>query len=77
MQRKKRIRTFKKRKNAVFTLRCYLSTSNLIKEVAKTPNKNIFLVSSKQKNELKTNEKFHVKQENFLLIKTTIDLLML
>ena len=66
---KNALELLKKEKNAVFTLRCYLSTSNLINEVAKTPNKNIFLVSSKQKNRLKTNEKFHVKQEKFLINK--------
>ena len=66
---KNALELLKKEKNVVFTLRCYLSTSNLIKEVAKTPNKNIFLVSSKQKNRLKTNEKFHVKQEKFLINK--------
>ena len=66
---KNALELLKKEKNVVFTLRCYLSTSNLIKEVGKTPNKNIFLVSSKQKNRLKTNEKFHVKQEKFLINK--------
>ena len=66
---KNALELLKKEKNVVFTLRCYLSTSNLINEVAKTPNKNIFLVSSKQKNRLKTNEKFHVKQEKFLINK--------
>ena len=66
---KNALELLKKEKNVVFTLRCYLSTSNLIKEVAKTPNKNIFLVSSKKKNRLKTNEKFHVKQEKFLINK--------
>ena len=66
---KNALELLKKEKNTVFTLRCYLSTSNLINEVAKTPNKNIFLVSSKQKNRLKTNEKFHVKQEKFLINK--------
>ena len=55
--------------NAVFTLRCYLSTSNLIKEATKTVNKNTYLVSSKEKNRPKTNEKFHVKQEKFLINK--------
>ena len=66
---KNALELLKKEKNAVFTLRCYLSTSNLINEVAKTPNKNIFLVSSKEKNRSKTNEKFHVKQEKFLINK--------
>ena len=55
--------------NVVFTLRCYLSTSNLIKEATKTVNKNTYLVSSKEKNRPKTNEKFHVKQEKFLINK--------
>ncbi len=55
--------------NAVFTLRCYLSTSNLVKEVSKKAKKNIYLVSSNKKNRMKTNEKFHVKQEKFLINK--------
>ncbi len=53
--------------NVVFTLRCYLSTSNLIKEVTKTLKKNTYLVSSNEKNKPKINEKFHVKQEKFLI----------
>ena len=35
---KNALELLKKEKNAVFTLRCYLTTSNLINEVAKTPN---------------------------------------
>ena len=58
-----------KEENVVFTLRCYLSTSNLIKEAKKTVNKNIYLVSSKEKNRIKNSEKFHVKQEKFLINK--------
>ena len=58
-----------KEENAIFTLRCYLSTSNLIKEVTKTLKKNTYLVSSNEKNRLKTNEKFHVKQEKFFINK--------
>jgi len=55
--------------NVIFTLRCYLSTSNLIKEVKRTLKKNTYLVSSNEKSRLKTNEKFHVKQEKFLINK--------
>ena len=58
-----------KEENVVFTLRCYLSTANLIKEAKKTVKKNIYLVSSKEKNRIKNNEKFHVKQEKFLINK--------
>ena len=63
------IEILKKEKNVIFTLRCYLSTDNLIEEVLKKPNKNTYLVSSKQKNQIKTNDKFHVKQEKFLINK--------
>ena len=63
------IELLKEEENGVFTLRCYLSTSNLIKEVTKTVNKNTYLVSSSEKNRPKTNEKFHVKQEKFLINK--------
>ncbi len=42
--------------NVVFTLRCYLSTANLIKEAKKTVKKNIYLVSSKEKNRIKSNK---------------------
>ena len=61
--------------NAIFTLRCYLSTSSLIKETKKTLkktkklNKNIYLVSSNKKNDIKTEKMFHVKQEKFLINK--------
>ena len=58
-----------KEENAIFTLRCYLSTSNLIKEVTKTLKKNTYLVSSNEKNRVKKNEKFHVKQEKFFINK--------
>ena len=63
------IELLNKEENAIFTLRCYLSTSNLIKEVTKTLKKNTYLVSSNEKNRPKTNEKFHVKQEKFLINK--------
>jgi 16S rRNA G527 N7-methylase RsmG len=63
------IELLNKEENAIFTLRCYLSTSNLIKEVTKTLKKNTYLVSSNEKNRLKTNEKFHVKQEKFFINK--------
>jgi len=63
------------KEKAVFTLRCYLSTSSLIKEATKTVkktnklNKNTYLVSSSKKNKIKTNKMFHVKQEKFLINK--------
>ena len=63
------------KEKAVFTLRCYLSTSSLIKEATKTLkksnklNKNTYLVSSSKKNKIKTNKMFHVKQEKFLINK--------
>jgi 16S rRNA (guanine527-N7)-methyltransferase len=63
------IELLNKEENAIFTLRCYLSTSNLIKEVTKTLKKNTYLVSSNEKNRPKTNEKFHVKQEKFFINK--------
>ena len=63
------IELLNKEENAIFTLRCYLSTSNLIKEVRKTLKKNTYLVSSNEKNRLKTNKKFHVKQEKFFINK--------
>ena len=63
------------KEKAVFTLRCYLSTSSLIKEATKTLkksnklNKNTYLVSSSKKNRIKTDKMFHVKQEKFLINK--------
>ncbi len=63
------IEVINKEESVIFTLRCYLSTSNLIKESIKSVNKNIYLVSSNEKNRQKTNEKFHVKQEKFLINK--------
>ena len=63
------IELLNKEEKAIFTLRCYLSTSNLIKEVTKTLKKNTYLVSSNEKNRIKTNEKFHVKQEKFFINK--------
>ena len=63
------------KEKAVFTLRCYLSTSSLIKEATKTLkksnklNKNTYLVSSSKKNKIKTDKMFHVKQEKFLINK--------
>jgi len=61
------IELLNKQENAVFTLRCYLSTSSLIKEFKKTHKINTYLVSSKEKNRIKNNKKFHVKQEKFLI----------
>ncbi len=63
------IEAINKEENAVFTLRCYLSTSNLIKEAKQTLKKNTYLVSSKEKNRIKPNKKFHVKQKKFLINK--------
>ena len=63
------IELLNKEENVVFTLRCYLSTSNLINEVKKIRSKNIYLVSSKEKNRVKENKKFHVKHEKFLINK--------
>ncbi len=63
------IELLNKEENAIFTLRCYLSTSNLIKEVTKTLKKNTYLVSSNEKKRIKTNKKFHVKQEKFFINK--------
>ena len=63
------------KENAIFTLRCYLSISSLIKETKKTLkktkklNKNIYLVSSNKKNIIKTEKMFHVIQEKFLINK--------
>ena len=64
------IKLMKSYKNCVFTLRCYLSSSNLIKQLSKPRKTNIYLVSSSEKNSLKSNEMFHVKQEKFLINKT-------
>ncbi len=63
------IELLNKEENAIFTLRCYLSTPSLIKEATKTLKKNTYLISSNEKNRLKTNEKFHVKQEKFFINK--------
>ena len=63
------------KEKAVFTLRCYLSTSSLIKEASKAlkksdkTNKNTYLVSSSKKNKIKKDKMFHVKQEKFLINK--------
>ena len=63
------------KEKAVFTLRCYISTSSLIKEATKALKKrnklkkNIYLVSSNKKNKIKTDKMFHVKQEKFLINK--------
>jgi len=73
-EEKNAIEILKNEKNVVFTLRCYLSTSNLIEEVKKTLKKNTYLVSSNENRRklqqltLK-NKKFHVKQEKFLINK--------
>ena len=56
--------------NSLFTLRCYLSTRNLIKKFKKPKKSNIYLVSSSEKNSLNSSEMFHVKQEKFLINKT-------
>ena len=63
------------KEKAVFTLRCYLSTSSLIKEARKAlkkgdkTKKNTYLVSSSKKNKIKKDKMFHVKQEKFLINK--------
>ena len=59
----------KREEGAVFTLRCYLSTSNLIKQINKSLKKNTYLISSKKETQLKIYEKFHVEQEKFLINK--------
>jgi 16S rRNA (guanine527-N7)-methyltransferase len=64
------IKLMKSYENCLFTLRCYLSSSNLIKQLSKPRKTNIYLVSSSEKNSLKSNEMFHVKQEKFLINKT-------
>ncbi len=56
--------------NAVFTLRCFISSSKLLKEALKRTTKNTYLVSSKEGNGELINEKFHVKQERFLINKS-------
>ncbi len=68
-EEKNAIELINNQENAVFTLRCYLSTANLIKQVKKTTKKNTYLVSSKEKNRIEKNKKFHVKQEKFLINK--------
>ncbi len=55
--------------NSIFTLRCYISSSNLIKNLSKPIKSNIYLVSSSEKNSLTSSEMFHVKQEKFLINK--------
>ncbi len=59
----------KTNENCLFTLRCYLSSSNLIKQVTTPRKSNIYLVSSSEKNSLKSSDLFHVKQEKFLINK--------
>ena len=74
-EEKNAIDLLKTKENVVFTLRCYLSTPGLIKEARKTlkkrkeANKNIYLISSNKKNNIKTDKMFHVKQEKFLINK--------
>tara|TARA_B100000700_G_scaffold242976_1_gene270746 strand:+ start:333 stop:956 length:624 start_codon:yes stop_codon:yes gene_type:complete len=75
VEEKNAIELINTKENVVFTLRCYLSTSSLIKETKKTVkktkklNNNIYLVSSNKKNKIKTDKKFHVKHEKFLINK--------
>tara|TARA_B100000131_G_scaffold283805_1_gene291996 strand:- start:11 stop:616 length:606 start_codon:yes stop_codon:yes gene_type:complete len=64
------IKLMKSYENSLFTLRCYLSSSNLIKQLSKPKKSNIYLVSSSEKNTLKSNKLFHVKQEKFLINKS-------
>ena len=64
------IKLMKSYENSLFTLRCYLSSSNLINQLSKPRKSNIYLVSSSEKNSLKPSDLFHVKQEKFLINKT-------
>ena len=64
------IKLIKSNKNCIFTLRCYLSSLKLIKELVQPIKNSLYLVSSSKKKTLKTDELFHVKQEKFLINKT-------
>ncbi len=64
------IKLIKSNKNCIFTLRCYLSSLKLIKELVQPVKNSLYLVSSSKKKTLKTDELFHVKQEKFLINKT-------
>ncbi len=64
------IKIIKSNKNCIFTLRCYLSSLKLIKELVQPVKNSLYLVSSSKKKTLKTDELFHVKQEKFLINKT-------
>ena len=63
---------FKNVKNSIIVMRCYESTSNILKmlENQNLINKNLtFYISSNAKNLEKYNSMFHVKQEKFLINK--------
>ncbi len=64
------INLIKTTENSLFTLRCYISSSNLVKKLQEPIKNNIYLVSSNEKNRLKRSDLFHVKQEKFLINKT-------
>ena len=66
------ISTFKNVKNSIIVMRCYESTSNILKmlENQNLINKNLtFYISSNAKTLEKFNNLFHVKQEKFLINK--------
>ncbi len=66
------ISTFKNVKNSIIVMRCYESTSNILKMLEKQNliNKNLtFFISSNAKTLEKFNNMFHVKQEKFLINK--------
>ena len=66
------ISTFINVKNSIIVMRCYESTSNILKmlENQNLINKNLtFYISSNAKNLEKYNSMFHVKQEKFLINK--------
>ena len=63
---------FKNVKNSIIVMRCYESTSNILKMLEKQNliNKNLtFYISSNAKTLEKFNNLFHVKQEKFLINK--------
>ena len=59
-------------KNSIIVMRCYVSTSNILKTLEKKQLKDnnlIILVSSSSKSSEIFNTMFHVKQEKFLINK--------
>ena len=71
----------KEAKNSIIVMRCYVSTSNLLKFIEKKQLKDnnlSILVSSNSKSSDTLNKMFHVKQEKFLINKNnfrTIDVI--